>query len=81
MVIEASKLAKILNRRHKRYGDIQISYGELNTIIELYEDTAKTDCSHFNRDTWMCSEFLWSFCLKTNCKDCPSYKQRSESHD
>lgn len=80
MAIKVSKLTEILNRRHKQYGDAQISYGELNTIIELHDDTAKTDCANFNKKEWMCSIYNWSFCLKTNCKDCPSYKQRGESH-
>lgn len=74
MSIEAAKLADILKKRYKKYDDTQISYGELNTIIELHDATAKTNCTRFDRDTWMCSEYNWSFCLKTNCKDCPSYK-------
>lgn len=78
MSIEALKLADILKRRNRKYGDIQISYGELNTIIRLHDDTEKTDCARFNKDEWLCSEYLWSFCLKTSCKDCPKYKQEMD---
>lgn len=78
MTIAATDLADILKRRARRFGDGQISYGELNTIIALYDRTAKTDCAHFNKQTWMCDEFMWSFCLKANCGTCPNHRPEQE---